>query len=171
MNVDLVMTADVKTCRATDSTARAAQLMWEHDCGVIPVVTPEGRAAGIVTDRDLCMAALLRGKALSDLRVDEVMSTRLVTCRPGDSLALALQKMRTASVRRLPVVDFDDRVIGIVTLNDLLRANARGDGRTDLDELLSTAASVCEPRNTRDLRAVHKAAALARSPSLAASPR
>src|SRR5262245_6101900 len=64
MEVREIMSTDLETCRADDTLDRAARLMWEHDCGVVPVVDHEGTAVGMITDRDICMAAYTQGRPL-----------------------------------------------------------------------------------------------------------
>ena len=120
MNVDLVMTADVKTCRATDSTARAAQLMWEHDCGVIPVVTPEGRAAGIVTDRDLVRELMAEDLDPAVFTAGDVMVANPVFASPNMDAAQAVQLMRQLSQHQLLIADATNRLLGVVVMEDVL---------------------------------------------------
>jgi len=77
MNASDLMTTGVKTCRVDDSVERAAQIMWEHDCGAVPVVDADERLVGIVTDRDVCMAAYTRGDSLQAIAVSGVMAHKL----------------------------------------------------------------------------------------------
>jgi CBS domain-containing protein len=125
MKVEQVMTENLQTCRPGDSLKTAAQGMWDRDVGVLPVCTDEGRIVGVITDRDICMHACFAGRALDELKVDDAMSRQTYCCMPGDSVAHAEQIMRDAQVRRLPVVDQDQRAIGIVSLADLAREAAR----------------------------------------------
>ena len=127
MLVENLMTRQSQSCQPGDSLAHAAQLMWEHDCGCVPVCSGDGvqRVVGVITDRDICMDALFQGKALKDLRVGEAMSKSLTTCRPSDSLAQAERVMREARVRRLPVVNADGALLGMVSLADLAREAVR----------------------------------------------
>lgn len=127
MKVESLMTLDVRTCRAADSLAVAAGLMWEQDIGVVPVVDDSRHLQGIVTDRDLAMACLHQAALLSAIRVEDVMTRDVATCAPGDSLADATAQMRRRRVRRLPVVDAADHVVGLLSLNDLALAS-RDDG-------------------------------------------
>jgi CBS domain-containing protein len=99
--------------------AEAARIMWEHDCGIVPVVDAEGRPVGIVTDRDLCMAAYTRNEPLSRMPVRDVMAREIHCCRTDDDESAVHAAMRAYQVRRLPVVDADGRLQGIVSLNDL----------------------------------------------------
>lgn len=114
------MTRDVVTCGAHDTLSRAAQLMWDNDCGAVPVVEGDGRLIGMLTDRDICMAAYTRGLSLSEISVGSVMSTALHSCAPGDSLRSLMDAMAKHRVRRVPVVD-DGKLVGIVSLADVAR--------------------------------------------------
>ena len=115
------MTRAVVTCRPHDSLNRAAQLMWDADCGAVPIVDDEGRLIGILTDRDICMAAYTRGLPLSELAASSAMSTALHSCKPGDSLRSLMDAMAKYQVRRVPVIDEDGKLVGIVSLADVAR--------------------------------------------------
>jgi CBS domain-containing protein len=125
MKVDEVMTPEAVFCRSTDTLAHAAQLMWDHDCGCVPVVDDERRVVGMITDRDACMAALHSGRPLRDLPVSQAMAREPVTVRPRDRIEEAQDLMRRARVRRLPVTDGEGRLVGILSLHDLARAATR----------------------------------------------
>lgn len=123
MKVDKLMTRDVWTCHPGDTLGTAAQLMWDGDCGCIPVVSDDGskRVIGLITDRDICMAAHFRGSAPREIAVGDVMSTEVCTVSPSEELADAEAIMRDAQVRRLPVVDANQGLLGLVSLADLAR--------------------------------------------------
>ena len=89
MNVEQIMTKDVATCGPDDTLNEAARMMWERDCGFVPIAEPgpTRRLVGIVTDRDLCMAAYTRGRSLGEIRVGDVMSTGVRSCKAADDLA------------------------------------------------------------------------------------
>ena len=94
-----LMTKDPVTCRLQDCLNRAAQLMWEHDCGCVPVVDDSSRILGIVTDRDICMGAYTQGQALSSIAVSSVCTRQVFTCSPDDTIERAEAMMSTHSVR------------------------------------------------------------------------
>ena len=148
MIVSEVMTKDAATCWADDDLNRAVQIMWERDCGVVPVVDLAGHVVGIVTDRDACMAAYTQGKPLNAIRTGDVMSRQVVSCDVADPIETAEATMRTQKVRRLPVLDAEGRLVGIVSLNDLARRAARERGR-HADRLAldvaATLAGICQP--------------------------
>jgi CBS domain-containing protein len=123
MQIAEVMTPGPLTCSPETTAAEAAHLMWEGDCGVLPVV--RGRAlAGVVTDRDLFIALATRNARASDLTVGMVARDFPVTCSPRDDVHQAMGKMKTHRVRRLPVVEQDGTLVGIVSMNDLVLAVA-----------------------------------------------
>lgn len=151
MQVDQIMTREVWTCRPEDSLASAAQLMWDHDCGCVPVVSGDGapRVAGLVTDRDICMCALFQGRPLHDLKVSQAMSKQVRACRPSDSITAAETAMAEARIRRLPVLDERDSLIGTISLSDIARRAARElvQAQPELTEteVGSTLAAICQP--------------------------
>jgi CBS domain-containing protein len=115
-----LMTPDVKTCSIHDSLNGAARIMWDHDCGCAPVVDAHGKLVGIVTDRDICMAAYTQGVSLGSIPVDRVMSPKVISCSRGDDLDTAHRLMRTHEIHRIPVVDSRSRPIGILSLSDVI---------------------------------------------------
>ena len=117
MKVKDLMVSDVKTCTTQDSANRAAQLMWEHDCGCLIVLTPGKRVAGTITDRDVCMAAYTQGLTLNSIDVADVMSSEVVSCAPEDDALRVAARMRANRIRRLPVIDSAGALVGMVSLN------------------------------------------------------
>jgi CBS domain-containing protein len=172
--VEQLMTRIVRTCRPQDTLDVAAQIMWEEDCGCVPVVTRgEGRSrlVGMITDRDVCMAALTQGRALHAIEVTSAMARELASCRPTDTVLVALQVLRTKRLRRLPVVATEDELVGILSLADLVRASADGDsGKLGAEQLASALQAICEPRfapgEIVPVRPARRARPAAASPSL-----
>lgn len=125
------MTTEVAACRPFDSVDRSAKVMWERDCGAVPVLDQEGRAIAMLTDRDICMAALTQGRPLGEIHVSSAMSRRLWSCRPQDDVKEAEKVMRAHQVRRLPVVDPEGKLVGVLSIGDLARAavSTKGGGR------------------------------------------
>jgi len=135
-----------QTCRPGDSLNEAARLMWELDCGAVPVVNDAGRLVGIITDRDICMAAYTRGKSLPAFSVESAMATEVATAALTDPLETITRLMRQRRVRRVPVVD-RGRLVGIVSLADIARHFESEDGVSAVLglELARTLAAVSEP--------------------------
>ena len=152
MNVEQLMRRPVRTCQPNDSLDWAAQIMWEADCGSVPVVDGDGRLVAMITDRDVCMAAHFQSGPLCALKVKDAMSTVAYACKPRDALADAERIMRSQQVRRLPVVDEEDHVVGIVSLNDLaLEAGAETIAKkreVTLNEVGRTLEAVCHHRES-----------------------
>ena len=141
-----VMSHPPITCPKESTLDHAARLMWEFDCGVVPVVDDEGRLAGIVTDRDICMAAYTQGQPLCAIPIATAMATHVVASRASEPIEQVEQLMRDNQIRRLPVVDHDGRPVGIVSMNDLVRLAARA-RKSGVDrELVQTMAAVGQPR-------------------------
>lgn len=127
MRVERIMSHDVTTCVPHDSLDHAASKMWNSDCGCLPVMATDGsrRVIGIITDRDICMAALFQGKALRDIRVEDAMAKKVLTCRASDDIAEAQRLMQNEQIRRLPVVGNDGELVGIVSMADIATEAAR----------------------------------------------
>ena len=123
MQIAEVMTPGPIVCAPDTSVAEAARLMWEGDCGVLPVVD-DRLLRGVVTDRDLFIALATRNARASEMTVSAVARTNPVTCSPRDDINQAMGKMKTHRVRRLPVVDDSGALVGIVSMNDLVLAVA-----------------------------------------------
>lgn len=134
MNIESVMTRDPKTCLTTDTLHRAAQIMWDEDCGAVPVVEDSGRLVGWVTDRDACMASYTKGRALHEIPVHEVMSRTLFTLGARDDVDAALVLFADRLVRRAPVVDDDGRVVGLVSIADVVEATVGGTDAKSLEK-------------------------------------
>jgi CBS domain-containing protein len=145
-----IMTGDVRACRPENNLAEVVALMWENDCGVLPVVDDKGIVSGIITDRDICIAVATRGKLASDITVKEVAPGIVFTCAATDDVGKALQLMRHAKVHRLPVVNNDGRLFGILSLNDIaLYAGENGGKESPVisyKDVALTLKAVCEHR-------------------------
>lgn len=128
MNVEACMTRDPKVCSPADMLHRAAQIMWDNDCGVVPVVDERRKLVGILTDRDVCMAGYTQGRPLHEIPVESTMSKTVFTLSPSDGLDVVLRAMTSRVVRRLPVVDGAGVLIGIVALADVVTAAAERKG-------------------------------------------
>ena len=126
MTVKDVLTQPVVTCQPDTNLAAAVALMWENDCGVLPVLAETGEVTGILTDRDICIAQGTRNRLPSEITVREVMGTSPLICKPTDDIRSALQIMREAKVRRLPVVGENGVLEGVVSISDIVLSARRG---------------------------------------------
>lgn len=147
MKTEDLMTRNVAACRPSDSLEQAAHLMWDWDVGCVVVTDGQQKPVGMITDRDVAMAAYTQGAQLRDIRVETAMARKIWACSVNTSLKEIEDKMRTAQVRRLPVVGFDGELVGIVTLGDIARSAHSSPLRvTELPGLASTLASITERR-------------------------
>jgi CBS domain-containing protein len=129
------------------SLSEAARIMWERDCGWVPVIDHAHRVVGVITDRDICMAAYTRGMTLDTMAVAGTMSTNVFGVYADDPLETALVHMQEHRVRRLPVLDHDGSIVGLVSLSDLARRAAAHDGIAR-PLVLATMSAVSEPRRS-----------------------
>src|SRR6185369_17821942 len=113
----------------------------------VPVLDGDGRAIAMITDRDICMAALMRDGAPSAIPVSEAMSRTLWFCTPDEAVSTAEGIMRTYQIRRIPIVDKDRRPVGMLSLADIVRATERKKGRATKEvapaEIAGTLAEIC----------------------------
>lgn len=117
-----LMTRQVVSVRVSEPLSVAAKLLWDHDCGAIPVLEDNSdRVVGMVTDRDICMATWSRNLAPGAIATSEAMSQGLVYCSPNDSVETAEGIMRSRKVRRLPVLDSERKLVGILSVTDIAR--------------------------------------------------
>jgi CBS domain-containing protein len=133
MNTADIMTKSVSTCNATDSLNHSAQLMWDQRCGCLPVLDQSGRVVGMLTDRDVCMAAYTQGRRLDDITVGIAMSRPVRTCPPTATIEEAEDLMMAHAVRRLVVVDASGQILGLVSIDDIARCGAEWDGAGEID--------------------------------------
>jgi len=158
MKVEQLMTRNVQTCCPGDPLNAAARIMWERDCGCVPVVEPEDGAArviGMLTDRDICIAAYTQGRPLSAMKVESAMARNVRSCRFTDSIGTALKILEQNQLHRLPVLDQNDHLIGMLSLADAAREAAREHGRsakevtdTQIGEVLE---AISAPRSSHEV--------------------
>lgn len=147
MNVEHYMTRNPRTCFESENLETAARIMWEHDCGCVPIVDGASRLVGIITDRDTCMAAYTQGAPLHAIRLSTAMAKQVFSCGPKDTIEAAVRTMGTQRVRRIPVVDGQRRVVGILSLGDVARRASKAADRSSIG---ATLASISEPQTQPD---------------------
>jgi CBS domain-containing protein len=169
MNVKDVMTREVRTIRAVDRLDAAARVMWDHDCGCVPVVDASQVLVGVVTDRDLCMASYTQGRALGEIPATAVMARHVATCRPDEPVGQALAAMTQRQVHRLPVVDARGVVVGILSCTDLLRLAQTRPAALDGATVLQALAAIGTPRRVPSATAAAAVAAAPPAKAIAAA--
>jgi CBS domain-containing protein len=137
-----VMTRDVRTMTPDDSVVDAARCMDELNVGVIPVCEGD-RLVGMVTDRDIVVRGVAQQGALQGMKLADVMSAHVRCAREGDDLEEVLSEMAQAQIRRMPVVDDNEKLVGIVTLGDIAAKNP--DDEVDVAMSLGDISSPAEP--------------------------
>ena len=145
MKVKELMTTDVKRCTPETNLAAAAKIMWEGDCGAVPVTDERDRVVGVITDRDICIAAATRPRTEGEIPVKEVISKPLYTCAPGDDVRSALEIMKTRKIRRLPVVEQNGRLAGIVSIHDIAVQSRTRNSDISTDSVLDAFIAITAP--------------------------
>jgi CBS domain-containing protein len=139
-----IMTRNVVTCRRNTPIQEAARLMRDEDIGAVPVIDDTSRLEGIVTDRDLVVKALTSNKEDNALSVEDCMSDDVFNANQNDRVVRVIREMGDHKVRRIPVVDKHDRLVGIVSMADIAR-------HTDKDiELAQALEEVSKPSSWID---------------------
>src|ERR1700747_1854669 len=122
MKVKHLMTKDPTCCVPSDRAQRAAAIMRDENVGIVPVVEHEQsrRLVGVVPARDLCMNVVAEGRDPTTVPVEACMTTAVVSCAATDAVAKATELMKDNQVRRVPVVDEQGGLAGIVAMADLV---------------------------------------------------
>ena len=135
------------TCEPETSLQEVARTMWDKDCGFVPVVSHDtNELVGVVTDRDICMAAWTKGRTLDQISAGAIMSRGAHACSEDDDLKAVHELMREHQVRRLPVVDAKRRPVGVVSMNDLAEQALDKQERPALAEIGRTLGEVSRHR-------------------------
>jgi CBS domain-containing protein len=158
MKVEQLMTRTVRTCSPDDSLSCAAEIMWNHDCGCVPVVLEgdgDPQLVAMITDRDVCMAAWTQGRPLCEIPVRTAMSHTVCSVGPHEPVEVALKILATNQLHRLPVLDAAGRLVGIVALADIAREARLGhghhNGSVGDDGIGTVVESIAAPRAAGDL--------------------
>jgi len=150
MRVSEIMSQPAVTCPVDAALDAGARLMWEFDCGLVLVVGDDGRLAGIVTDRDICLAAYMHHKPLHLIPLAKAMVKPVIAVHVDDDVQSAAGLMRDNRIRRLAVTDAAARPVGVVSVDDLAQAALRLDGTEERErdhDLVQTLAAVSAPRS------------------------
>ena len=157
MKVQEVMTKQTAFCGLDMSLADVAQIMQRNHCGFLPTVGEGGNVIGVITDRDVCMALGKRNEAPSEVFVREVIIPpdrtfpKLFACTPDDKIHCVLKTMRESRIRRMPVIDREGALIGVLSIDDLVMwacqyADKEGISCRDVVEVYK---AICRPSKRR----------------------
>jgi len=153
--VEDIMARTPWCCEPETNLASVTELMWVHDCGVLPVVA-DGHVVGMITDRDVAIAVGTRDVAAREIRAMEAATAPVVYCRENDDIHAALHLLGEARVRRLPVVNANDELVGMIGINDLILAARPMNGRKpelDDEEVIETMRRICAHASTQVMAA------------------
>jgi CBS domain-containing protein len=138
------MERDVVTCHPDENLETAARLMWDNNCGSIPVIDEYGIPVGIVTDRDIAMSCVLNHRAPWELRVSDVTNNRpLHVCGEHEDIKGALHTMQMQKIRRLPVVNDAGRLQGIISIDDAIARSEERAPDLSFRDTMDTLKAVC----------------------------
>lgn len=155
MKVKEIMTGNPSVCDLNESLSQAAKTMWEADCGVLPVLKDGNEIVGLITDRDICMALAMRDCNAATVSAEEVITGEVYSVGPEDEIQKALQVMQEHQVRRLPVVNPEGELEGMLSMNDIvLQAQADGnDEEMTYADVVNTYKTICAHRAPPQLAA------------------
>jgi len=150
MKVSDVMTRTPACCTPETNLGSAVEIFWNRRCGILPVVDSGERVVSVITDRDICIALGTRNRLPGELTVGDVATQRAICCGADEDLRSALGKMAEAKVRRLPVVNTDGKLEGLLSMDDVVgrtspKAMAKGNELTS-EEVVSTLKKLYAPR-------------------------
>jgi signal-transduction protein with cAMP-binding, CBS, and nucleotidyltransferase domain len=114
------MVGTPRGCRSDVPLSDAVEIMWNQQCGILPVLNSEQKVIGVVTDRDLCLTLGTCGRLPGDVTIGEVTSGKLYACQADDDIHEALATMKAKKVRRLPVLDAAGKLAGILSMDDVV---------------------------------------------------
>jgi CBS domain-containing protein len=146
MTVKEIMKTNVATCAPNDDVAMAVKIMMDHKCGFVPVVDSHGLVAGVVTDRDLVIAAVRKGRTPARVAVTDAMSQPVFSCFPEENLKVVLATMAKHHVRRLPVLDKHGHLLGVLSIDDIVQVPRRR-GTPTAEEIGDAFKGICAARS------------------------
>jgi CBS domain-containing protein len=151
MKVQDAMNENVRFCQPDTNLAEATAMMWEYDCGALPVVAEAKGTVGVITDRDIAIAVGTKDMPAWAIPVSDAMSKELYSVSPDDDIHTALKLMRKDKVRRLPVINTEGGLEGILCLNDIALHAEHPNGKTtpelSYEDVVSTFKAICEHRH------------------------
>ena len=138
MKVSDMMTKTPAHCTPATNLGSAVEILWNRNCGILPVVDAHERVVSVITDRDICIALGTRNCLPGEITVGDVATQRAICCRADEDVRSALSKMAEVKVRRLPVVDADGKIEGLLSMDDVvertdLKARVKGNELTPED--------------------------------------
>jgi CBS domain-containing protein len=161
MNVKEAMTTAPARCTPGVNLGAAVEILWKGNCGLLPVVDEDERVISVITERDICIALGTRNRLAGEITVGEVAGHRAICCGPEDDVRSALAKMVQAKIRRLPVVNAEGKLEGIIAMDDVVAPivlknsglkSGRGSTPTSQDAVSAPVRSADPPANRQGRR-------------------
>ncbi len=142
------MTNDVGFCLLTDDLTKAAGVMRQRDCGIVPILDAEKRVVGVITDRDVCIAVASRDCKPSEIKVEELCRENIIVCEPNEKINDVLKKMRKNQIKRLPVTSQSGELVGIISITDILSTTSKNKSKNKKlrKKIISTLMEIGKPR-------------------------
>ncbi len=144
MKVKELMTKNVGFCHSGDKLPNAVEIMRQHDCGIVPVVDENEKVVGMITDRDICLAVADADSKISQIKVEKLITTKIISCSADDKIKDALKKMRKNQIKRLVVTGKDGKIVGILSVTDVL-VSVRKDKKLK-KKIYKTLEAIFQPR-------------------------
>jgi CBS domain-containing protein len=150
MNVKDVMTTTPAYCTPETNLGAVVEIMWNRNCGFLPVIDQDKKVVSIITDRDICIAVGTRNILPGQLTVADVATQRAICCGMNDDARSALTKMAESRVRRLPVINAEGKLTGVISMDDIIegtqvKRTVSRDGLTS-EEVMSSLKQIYEPQ-------------------------
>jgi CBS domain-containing protein len=120
MRVSSIMMRTPAACNSRVNLGAAVEILWQRNCGMLPVLDDQSKVIGVVTDRDLCIALGTRNRLPGEVTLAEVISGKVFSCKPEDDVHVALNTMAREKVRRLPVINREGKLEGILSMDDVV---------------------------------------------------
>ena len=144
MQIKEVMTANPTCCIPSDTAQTAAIIMRDEDTGIVPIVEGKGdrQLVGVVTDRDLCVGVIANAATtdLLNVPIEQCMTTKVISCKPDEDVDAVLVAMQENQIRRVVVVDDENKIQGIVSMADLMNR-----GKVEKGAIRETLKSISKP--------------------------
>lgn len=153
LTVGDICTRSPRVTTPESTLAQAAKVMWDGDCGMVPVIDGARKVVGVLSDRDVAIAMAVRGAKAHETKVREAMNGRVVSVRPEEPVGAALSKLAKFQLRRLPVVNADNVIEGVFSITDAIRNSGRfmGEKGQDVtgDAVVRVLQAICESQDAK----------------------
>jgi len=149
MKVSDAMAKAPVSCNLETNLGKAVELMWAENCGILPVVDAEKKVVGVITDRDVAIAMGTKNRLPAAIKVAEAATRRVQTCKPAEDIHLAMDTMAQNKVRRLIVVNEQNQLEGILSMDDVvLSAGSKTGVKPEIssDDVLRTLKTLYSPQ-------------------------